>query len=232
MQLDSIQALVTGGATGIGLATARALQQAGAQVAICGRREGPLAEARAEYGFHAFQADVSKEDEVDALAARVVRALPNWNVLINNAGFGRFAPLLELEARDLREVFETNVFGATLVARAAARHFVAQSTGSIVNVASTAARKGYANGSAYAASKFALSGLTECWRAELRQHQIRVMQVNPSEVQTAFGGAERDGSNPTKLVADDVAQLIVGLLALPDRGFVTEASLWATNPRS
>ena len=99
-----------------------------------------------------------------------------------------------------------------------------------MNVGSTAARKGFPRGTAYAASKFALSGMTECWRAELRKHDIRVMQINPSEVQTGFGGTEPT-PNPTKLQAPDVAQAIVDMLALPARGFVTETTLWATNPQ-
>ena len=75
--------------------------------------------------------------------------------------------------------------------------------------------------------------MTECWRAELRTHGIRVMQVNPSEVQTPFGGRPPDlvPTNPTKLHAEDVAHLIESLLRLDDRGFVTDLTLWATNPR-
>jgi 3-oxoacyl-[acyl-carrier protein] reductase len=120
-----------------------------------------------------------------------------------------------------------------LVARESARHFVSQSRGNIVNVASTAGQRGFAGGTAYASSKFALSGLTECWRAELRKHNVRVMQINPSEVQTDFvvvsGRPERPLSD-RKLQAADIAHTIVGMLELPDRGFVTETSVWATNP--
>jgi 3-oxoacyl-[acyl-carrier protein] reductase len=94
--------------------------------------------------------------------------------------------------------------------------------------------RGFANGSAYCSSKFALHALTECWRAELRQHNIRVMQVNPSEVQTSFGAQQSQPVKPhndSKLVAADVGQLIVSMLEMEDRGFVTEATLWATNPK-
>ena len=117
------------------------------------------------------------------------------------------------------------------MARECARHFVARGGGTIVNVGSTAAGKGYPGGSAYAASKFALSGLSECWRAELRGSNVRVMQVDPSEVQTGFGGRRAPRANPSKLQADDVAVLIEALLALEDRGLVIRTTLWATNPR-
>ncbi|HXQ77858.1 MAG TPA: SDR family NAD(P)-dependent oxidoreductase, partial [Gemmatimonadaceae bacterium] len=99
---------------------------------------------------------------------------------------------------------------------------------------STAGQRGFANGSAYCSSKFALHALTECWRAELREHNIRVMQVNPSEVQTSFGSTESKPvkpQNPSKLIAEDVARVIVSMLEVEDRGFVTEATVWATNPR-
>jgi 3-oxoacyl-[acyl-carrier protein] reductase len=76
--------------------------------------------------------------------------------------------------------------------------------------------------------------MTECWRAELRQHNIRVMQVNPSEVQTGFGAGESmhtKAGNPTKLQSSDIAQLIVSMLEMEDRGFVTESTIWATSPK-
>ncbi len=135
----------------------------------------------------------------------------------------------------MRQVWETNVLGALLIARESARHFVARGGGSIVNMASTAGSRGSAGGSAYCSSKFALTGLTECWRAELRPRNIRVMQVNPSEVLTEFGAnagrPARAMDNPTKLHAEDIAHAIAGMLEMDDRGFVTDATVWATNPR-
>ncbi|MGZ8811000.1 MAG: SDR family oxidoreductase, partial [Thermoanaerobaculia bacterium] len=129
--------------------------------------------------------------------------------------------------------YATNVFGAMLVARQSARHFVAQQRGNIVNVASTAGQRGYAGGTAYSSSKFALTGLTECWRAELRKSNIRVMQVNPSEVMTNFVAASGRELRPTserKLRATEIAHAIVSMLAMEDRGFTTELTVWATNP--
>lgn len=121
-----------------------------------------------------------------------------------------------------------------LVARESAKHFVGRSYGNIVNISSTAGQRGFANGSAYCSSKFAVHALTECWRAELRQHNIRVMQVNPSEVLTSFGEGESSPAkpdNPTKLHAQDIAHVIAGMLETDDRGFVTESTIWATNPK-
>jgi 3-oxoacyl-[acyl-carrier protein] reductase len=178
-------------------------------------------------------ADVSKEDDVRRMIDTMVKEHGDYNVLINNAGFGTFGPLVDLSSDEFFRVWATNVLGAMMVARESAKHFVGRNYGNIVNISSTAGQRGFENGTAYCASKFALHGMTECWRAELRQHNIRVLQVNPSEVQTSFGAAESamvKAQNPSKLTASDIGQLIVSMLEIEDHGFVTEATLWATNP--
>ena len=229
MKIDKARALVTGGSSGIGFETAKLLAARGARVAICGRDKAKLEKAAKKIGAVAIHADVGVESEAVRLVADVVRELGDYNVLVNNAGFGSFAPLLELELADMQSVFATNVFGAMVVARESARHFVRKKYGNIVNVASTAAQRGFEGGTAYVASKFALHGMTECWRAELRKANVRVMQINPSEVQTEFSSRRRD-FNPRKLVGADIAQAIAAMLEMEDRAFVTEMSVWATNP--
>lgn len=228
MQITNAIALVTGGSSGIGLATAQKLIAGGAKVAICGRDQAKLERAAADLGALGIHADVSVESDVVAMVRRVIDEFGDYNVLVNNAGFGAFAPLLETTLEQMQRVYATNVFGAMVAARESARHFVAKQYGNIVNVASTAALRGNAGGTAYSSSKFALHGLTECWRAELRKSNVRVMQINPSEVQTAFFRGR--GYSPRKLHAEDIADAIVGMLAMEDRAFVTEISVWATNP--
>lgn len=232
MDLKNAKVLVTGGSSGIGYATAQMLRDKGAAVAICGRRADAVENAAAELGALGIVADVSREDDVRRLVARVISELDGYSVLINNAGFGYWASLIETTAHDFRRVWETNVLGAMLVARESAAHFVRENTGNIVNIASTSGQKGSARGTTYVATKFALSGMTQCWRAELRKHNVRVMQVNPSEVQTNFfeaAGRPR-GTDPTKLQGEEIAHAICSMLAMEDRGFVTEATVWATNP--
>jgi len=231
MDLKQARVLVTGGGTGIGLEAARLITEAGGKVAICGRRAEVLEAAAADIGAVALVADVSVEEDVERLVSGAVDALGGLDVLINNAAFGYHTPLLEIETARFQEVFATNVLGAMLVGRACARHFVEQGGGTIMNVGSTAAHRGYPGGTAYAASKFALSGMTECWRAELRPHDIRVMQIDPSEVQTPFGGRDMSMLNPTKLQAGEIAHMIKAMLEMDDRGFVTNAMVWATNPK-
>ena len=228
MKIADAEALVTGGSSGIGFETARQLVQRGARVAICGRDDQKLQRAAQEIGAVPIVADVSREDAAVRLVRSVIERFPRYNVLINNAGFGTFAPLLETSLDEMERIFATNVFGAMVVARESAKHFVGRSYGNIVNVSSSAGKRGYAGGTAYAASKFALSGMTECWRAELRKSNIRVMQINPSEVQTEF--FQGRPFSERKLRALEIAQAIVSMLEMDDRGFTTETSVWATNP--
>ncbi len=235
MQLADVKALVTGGGSGIGLAIATALVDAGGKVVICGRNAEKLEKAAERSGATAIAADVSIEETAPTLIPRVVETLGGYNVLINNAGIGDFAGLLDTSNESFTNVWRVNVLGAMMVARESARHFVGQDYGHIVNIASTAGRKGFGGGTAYVASKFALSGMTECWRAELRKHNIRVMQVNPSEVITDFfesNGLGAQQPDPTKIHAEDIARVVSGMLALDDRAFITETSVWATNPSS
>lgn len=240
MELSTAHVLVTGGGTGIGRATAELLARRGARVAISGRRRAVLEQAARDLSDAAgapvvpVVGDVSVEADAVRMVAEAAERLGGYDTLVNNAGLGRHATLVDVTVDDMRHVWETNVLGATLVARESARRFVAQGRGNIVNVASTAGSRGYPGGSAYVSSKFALAGLTECWRAELRGHGVRVMQVNPSEVVTPFFEAAGMGErpdNPTKLHAEDIAHVIASMLALDDRGFVTEATVFATNPK-
>jgi 3-oxoacyl-[acyl-carrier protein] reductase len=232
MNLENARALVTGGSSGIGHGIARALRDRGAKVAICGRDPDRLERAARELGVLGIPADVSREEDVERMMREVTSALGGLDVLVNNAGIGSFAPLVETGVDDFRRVWEVNVLGAMLCARAAARLFVAQGRGDIVNIASTSALRAGAGGTSYASTKFALRGLSESWRAELRKHNVRVMLVNPSEVVTEFFGraGRRQDDDPSKLHPAEIAHAVVAILEMPDRGFIPELSVWATNP--
>lgn len=232
MNLENARALVTGGSSGIGQGIARALRDRGARVAICGRDPARLAAAAAELGVTGVRADVAREEDVERMMGEVTDALGGLDVLVNNAGIGSFAPLVETTAEEFRRVWEVNVLGAMLCARAAARLFVRQGSGNIVNIASTSGLRAGPGGTSYASTKFALRGLSESWRAEMRKHNVRVMLVNPSEVITEFFGraGRTQQEDPTKLHPEEIAHAVVAMLEMADRGFIPELSVWATNP--
>src|SRR5438128_3220711 len=109
MNIESAQALVTGGSSGIGYATAKNLVEKGARVAICGRDRAKLERAAGEIGALAIRADVSSEEDVREMVQTVIDTFGDYNVLINNAAFGNWSPLLELKLDDMQKVFATNV---------------------------------------------------------------------------------------------------------------------------
>lgn len=232
MNLKNAVALVTGGSSGIGLGIARMLIDNGAKVAITGRDKKRLTEAAQAMGAYPIQGDVSSEADVQRAYRELLDKFGDLDILVNNAGAGVFKPLVEMELARFEGVFATNVTGAMLMAREAAKIFIQRKRGNIVNIASTAGLRGAPNGTAYYASKFALRGMTECWRAELRKHNIRVFLVNPSEVVTNFGAAagfdQKD--NPTKLRPEDIAHMVKAVLEMNDRGFTPELSVFASNP--
>ena len=233
MNLKNAIALITGGSSGIGRAIAQSMVTSGARVAITGRDQRRLTETARELGVHPIQADVAVEADVERTYREVLQQFGDLDILVNNAGVGVFKNLVDFDRKDFDAVFATNVTGAMLMAREAAKHFVKQQRGNIVNIASTAALRGAPNGTAYYASKFALRGMTECWRAELRRYNIRVFLINPSEVLTDFsaraGLAQKE--NASKLRSEDIAYVVKAMLEMEDRGFAPELSIFASNPQ-
>jgi len=234
MNLRGATALVTGGSSGIGFAIAKTLTQAGAKVAITGRDQKRLVAAGTAIGAHPILADVGKEADVLRSYKELFQLFDHLDILVNNAGVGVIKPLVEMDLASFERAFATNVTGAMLMAREAAKHFIERQHGNIINIGSTAAVRGAAKGTAYYGSKFALRGMTECWRAELRPYNVRVILVNPSEVLTDFyatAGLPQNKENLTKLRGDDIAQTVKSALEMDDRGFVTELTVFATNPK-
>jgi 3-oxoacyl-[acyl-carrier protein] reductase len=232
LDLNGAVALVTGGSEGIGRAVAEALKNEGANVTITGRRQDVLIPAAESLGVDWIAGDVGVEADAVRSVASVIEKHGRLDILVNNAGFGIWKPLVEMKLEDLEQVYRTNVFGAFLMGREAARQFIAQESGELINISSTSGLKGGRGSTAYSSSKFALRGMTECWRDELRRHNVRVMLVNPSEVLTGFAakvGFDQEAS-PKKLRGQEIADAIVGALKIDSRGFVPEFSVFATNP--
>lgn len=233
MQLKNKNILITGGTSGIGRRTAEILASKGANVLVTGRSPERLDRTKVNSNVLTLQFDLSKTLEIpkktkeclDLFSGRI-------DVLINNAGVGDFGPVEEIGITNFLEVFNTNVFGLALLTKELVPVMKKQNEGTIINVGSSASIRGFKNGSVYAASKFAVRALSQCWQAELRPHNIRVCQVNPSEVTTAFAQKNRKerAEMDNKLAPEEIAHTIVSVLEMRNKGFVPEVNIWATNP--
>ena len=232
MDLNGAVAIITGGSEGIGKAIAESLKHEGSLVTITGRREDVLRATAEELGVNWIAGDVGVEADAVRTVAEVIEKHGRLEILVNNAGYGVFKPLVDMEMAELEGVYRTNVFGAFLMGREGARQFVKQGSGELINISSTSGLKGGRGSTAYSSSKFALRGMTECWRDELRRHNVRVMLVNPSEVLTDFAtklGRKQEYSDK-KLRSQEIADAIIGALKVDNRGFIPEFSVFATNP--
>jgi 3-oxoacyl-[acyl-carrier protein] reductase len=233
MNIKDSTFLVTGGSAGIGKSTAKLLLEKGGKVAITGRDKSKLEKVAKEIGAFPIHADVATENDVHKTYEIFLKQFVKLDCLINNAGIGdAWNEITELDMKAFHKVYDVNVFGAALMASEAAKLFKKQKSGNIINIASTAGTKGFANGTVYASSKFALRGMTQCWQAELRKYNVRVILINPSEVTTAFGDSERRERPEVKnkLRPTEIAHAIVTALEMDDRGFIPEVTIWATNP--
>jgi NAD(P)-dependent dehydrogenase (short-subunit alcohol dehydrogenase family) len=178
--------IITGGAAGIGRATAMLLADVGARVLVTGRRSEPLkrvTENRDNMDF--ILADAAKPEDAYRTIATVIERWGRLDVLVNNAGAGALLPLEAATPTAITEIFAANVFGPSLLATAALSYLKA-SRGNIVNVSSTFGHKAAAGLSHYAASKAAVEHMTRCWALELADQGVRVNAVAPGPTETDF----------------------------------------------
>ena len=236
MELRDSVALVTGAGRGIGRAVALALAGEGVHVALMGLTASHLLAVEKEVialGVRSavLPGDVSDEGSVSRCVAAAEQHLGPIDVLINNAGVYTHGPVDRLDAMVFDHTIAVNLRGPFLMARAILPGMKSHRRGHIVNVASTAARRGFAGGAAYCASKFGLAGLSEAMLQDVRGHNVRVTCILPSTVATDMarrGDFLKDAAKAIR--PEDVAQAIVGLLKLDVRVLPTSLELWQTNP--
>ena len=237
MELPGSLAVITGATEGIGRATAFALGRAGARVAICARTatnvDATLRALRAD-GIDAIgmSCDVSDPASVTAFAAFVVRERGTPRVIVNNAGIGRFKPLLELSLDDWDRTMSVNVRSLYLVTRAFLNGMLDAGTGTVVNIASLAGKNGVEGGTAYAASKHAVLGFSKSLMIEVRKLGLRVVAICPGSVATAFAvKGERVRHNRDRiLTAEDVAHAVLAAITASDGAMISELDIRPTNP--
>ncbi len=230
-------ALVTGAGKGIGRAIALALAQEGVNVALLARTESQVQEVAKEVearGVKALSlaADVADRAAVEAAVAQTEATLGTIDILINNAGIGTFAKLVDMAPAEWEHIIQVNLMGTYYTTRAVLPGMIARETGDIINISSTAGLRGAATTSAYSASKFAVMGLTESLMQEVRKHNIRVSALTPSTVATELAISNKlTNGNPDKVMQpEDLAEFIVSQLKLNRRIFIKEAGMWSTNP--
>ncbi|GAB2648127.1 SDR family oxidoreductase [Saccharopolyspora gloriosae] len=226
MELRGITALITGGTSGIGLATARLLARDGAEVVISGRDEqrGKDAErAAGEDGAVRFvAADLGDLDSVRDLA----RQSGPVDVLVNNAGIYPAAPTVGQSVQGYQQIFDVNVRGAYFLVAALVPHMLAKGEGAIVNVTSITASRGFAGSSAYSASKAALDALTRSWAAEFASGGVRVNAVSPGSTRTE-GVLREMGPEADKAVTE-----ILGIPRLAQSEEIAEAIRFLASQRA
>jgi len=233
MNVKGKNIIITGGSLGIGKETALNLLNKGANVLVTGRSIERLKKPFKDLNVKLLAFDIGDIDNITNNAKMCLELLDNRvDVLINNAGTGLRKSLDELKIEDFLEVYNTNVFGLSLFTKEIIPVMKNKKRGTIINIGSTASFKGYANGSIYSSSKFAVRCLSQCWQAELRPYNIRVCQVNPSEVTTAFANPERLEREEVhnKLSPREISHAIVSAIEMDERGFINELNVWATNP--
>ncbi|EZH65100.1 3-ketoacyl-ACP reductase [Bacillaceae bacterium JMAK1] len=236
-QLTGKTAVITGAGRGIGRSTAIAFAKEGIHVGLIGRSMENLENVAKELeqydvNVSAATANVSNLSEMEEAFNHITNDLGTIDILINNAGIGKFGGFLELSPEEFQEIINVNLNGVYNATRLALPAMIEQKAGDIINISSTAGTKGAPVTSAYSASKYAVMGLTESLMLEVRKHNVRVSALTPSTVATdlAVDNGLTDGNPEKAMQPEDLAELIVAQLKLHPRVFVKTAGLWATNP--
>jgi NAD(P)-dependent dehydrogenase (short-subunit alcohol dehydrogenase family) len=216
-KLEGKVAVITGGNSGIGFATARRFVAEGAHVFITGRRQGELDEAVARIGRNitGVQGDASDLADLDRLFATVEQQQGRLDVLFANAGVPAVAPLESITEEDFDKVFAINVKGVLFTVQKALPLFT--DGGSIILNASIAASKGLEPISVYSATKAAVRSFARCWTTELRHRQIRVNVISPGYTETRiFNKAGLTQQRVDELKVGFVAAVPMGRMGRPD----------------
>lgn len=229
MRFDHQVVVVTGASSGIGAETAKAFAQEGASVVLAARRAERLQEIaggiRTRGGTtEVVPTDVTKPAQVQKLIRRAIQRFGRIDVLVNNAGRGLTKPFTELTAEDMQLIWNVNIMGVFHGCQAVLPYMIRQKSGHIVNVSSVLSKRAIPNSSIYCASKYALAGLSESMRVELKPLGIHVLHFCPAMTDTEFLQVAGGGTEPHQGMlmwsAAKVAELLVDATAKNKREYV------------
>jgi NAD(P)-dependent dehydrogenase (short-subunit alcohol dehydrogenase family) len=210
-------AAITGGARGIGRATAQALLRQGMKVGIGDLDAGAASATAAELGdgAEAFELDVTRRESVAAFLDGVEERLGPLDVLVNNAGIMQLGSFLEEDDLTSRRQIDINVNGVVFGSKEALPRFLSRGTGHLVNIASTAGKAGFPGGATYCGTKHFVVGLSEALRGELRETPIEVSCVMPGIVNTELATGLQQARGVKNVDPEDVADAIADALRFP-----------------
>lgn len=199
MNTSAKLAIVTGGASGIGLATTRAFVAAGIKTIIIGRNEEKLIGAANEAGelctYRVY--DLKNTIGIPGFVNAIVNEFGSPDILVNNAGINMKKSFTDVTDEEFQQVIQTNLFSVFSLSREVVKHMLEKGSGSIINISSMAAQYGIPKVIAYTAAKSAIEGVTRAMATELSPHGIRVNCVAPGFIATAMSGAALD-SDPER----------------------------------
>jgi 3-oxoacyl-[acyl-carrier protein] reductase len=236
MELTGRSAIVTGGSKGIGYAVAALLARAGADVAICARSADDVSGAVAALDglgpgrVLGVRCDMRVEGDVRRLVERVAEEMGRIDVLVNNAGVGRFAPMDELSSDAWHAVIETNLNGVFYASSAVIPLMKRAGSGFIINIGSLAGKNPIPGGAAYNASKFGLLGFSEAMMLDVRQFGIRVTCIMPGSVSTHFNEHTPGPDDVWKIQPEDIARIVMDLLSMPERTLPSRIEVRPSKP--
>jgi len=236
VELTGKAAIVTGASKGIGYAIAESFARAGANVLMCARNAAEIEKAAAALNglgdgkVVGIPCDLRQYEEARKLIQKAVDEFDRVDILINNAGVGHFAPIEEITVEQWQQILETNLSGVFYACREAIPHMKRQGSGWIINIASLAGKNPFVGGSAYNASKFGLVGFSEAMMLDVRQHGIRVNYIMPGSVATHFDGHTPSEEDAWKIQPEDIAELVMGLLAMPERTLPSRIEVRPSKP--
>ena len=235
--LDNKVIIITGGSKGIGRVTALKLAKQNAKLVLASRKMADLEKVKEELQVTddrilLIEADVSDENDCSKIVNQTVAKFGRVDVLINNAAQFNRSKVIDLDLIDFDRVWKTNVRGVIAMTQRVLPFMIEQDEGTILNISSTSGKRGYVTGAAYAASKFALNGFTECLLREVRENNIRVLTISPSMVDTRVKNEseQKQSGKGVYMRAEDVADSIVLCLSLPQRALIKDLEIWGTNP--